>query len=149
MLGKFFNHMFFSFSFQVKTFICTSCMATAQGQWTGLLISVFLSCFILFHFCFGVGGGDLIINKIHVKIHVNWFSWQGFPNMDLIGSRLTCVVVSSIFALTCYLESTTALFNMIQWNLSITTTQRTTSLPSGAHLGGQGPPRWAPEGRHF
>ena len=23
-----------------------------------------------------------------------------------------------------------------------------TSLPSGAHLGGQGPPRWAPEGRY-
>ena len=37
---------------------------------------------------------------------------------------------------------------VIQWNLSITTTQRDTYLPSGAHLGGQGPPRWAPEGRH-
>ena len=37
---------------------------------------------------------------------------------------------------------------LIQWNLSITTTQRDTFLPSGAHLGGQGPPRWAPEGRH-
>ena len=36
----------------------------------------------------------------------------------------------------------------IQWNLSITTTQWDTALPSGAHLGGQGPPRWAPEGRN-
>ena len=36
----------------------------------------------------------------------------------------------------------------IQWNLSITTTWWDTSLPSGAHLGGQGPPRWAPEGRN-
>ena len=36
----------------------------------------------------------------------------------------------------------------IQWNLSITTTQWDTSLPSGAHLGDQGPPRWAPEGRY-
>ena len=36
----------------------------------------------------------------------------------------------------------------IQWNLSITTTYWDTSLPSGAHLGGQGPPRWTPEGRH-
>ena len=36
----------------------------------------------------------------------------------------------------------------IQWNLSITTTLWDTSLPSGAHLGGQGPPRWAPEGRN-
>ena len=36
----------------------------------------------------------------------------------------------------------------LQWNLSITTTQWDTSLPSGAHLGGQGPPRWAPEGRN-
>ena len=37
---------------------------------------------------------------------------------------------------------------MIQWNLSITTTKLGTSLPYGAHLGGQGPPRWAPEGRN-
>ena len=36
----------------------------------------------------------------------------------------------------------------VQWNLSIATTQWSTSLPSGAHLGGQGPPRWAPEGRN-
>ena len=36
----------------------------------------------------------------------------------------------------------------VQWNLSITTTLVDTYLPSGAHLGGQGPPRWAPEGRH-
>ena len=36
----------------------------------------------------------------------------------------------------------------VQWNLSITTTDWDTSLPSGAHLGGQGPPRWAPEGRN-
>ena len=39
--------------------------------------------------------------------------------------------------------------NCVHWNLSITTTLWDTSLPSGAHLGGQGPPRWAPEGRHF
>ena len=32
--------------------------------------------------------------------------------------------------------------------LSITTTLWYTSLPSGAHLGGQGPPRWAPEGKN-
>ena len=37
---------------------------------------------------------------------------------------------------------------IIQWNLSITTTQWDTSLPSGPHRGGQGPPRWAPEGRN-
>ena len=36
----------------------------------------------------------------------------------------------------------------VQWNLSITTTWWDTSLPSGAHLAGQGPPRWAPEGRN-
>ena len=36
----------------------------------------------------------------------------------------------------------------LQWNLSITTTYWDTSLPSGAHLGGQGPPRWATEGRN-
>ena len=36
----------------------------------------------------------------------------------------------------------------IQWHLSITTTYWDTSLPSGAHLGGQGPPRWALEGRN-
>ena len=36
----------------------------------------------------------------------------------------------------------------IQWNLYITTTHGDTSLPSGAHLGVQGPPRWAPEGRN-
>ena len=35
----------------------------------------------------------------------------------------------------------------VQRNLSIKTTLWDTSLPSGAHLGGQGPPRWAPEGR--
>ena len=35
----------------------------------------------------------------------------------------------------------------LQWNLSITITLGDTSLPSGAHLGGQGPPRRAPEGR--
>ena len=37
---------------------------------------------------------------------------------------------------------------MLQWNLSITTTSWDTSLSSGAHLGVQGPPRWAPEGRY-
>ena len=36
----------------------------------------------------------------------------------------------------------------VQWNLSVTTTLWETSLPSGANLGGQGPPRWAPGGRH-
>ena len=36
----------------------------------------------------------------------------------------------------------------IQWNLSITTIWWDTSLPSGAHLGGHGPPRWAPEDRN-
>ena len=36
----------------------------------------------------------------------------------------------------------------MQWNLSIATTKWDTSLPSGAHLGGQGPPRWAPGGRN-
>ena len=39
-------------------------------------------------------------------------------------------------------------FSLIQWNLSITTTSWDTSLPSGAHLAGQGPPRWASESRH-
>ena len=38
--------------------------------------------------------------------------------------------------------------SVVQWNLSITTTYWDTSLPSGAHLGGQGPPRWPPEGRN-
>ena len=38
--------------------------------------------------------------------------------------------------------------SQIQWNLSITITYWDTSLPSGAHLGGQGAPRWAPEGRN-
>ena len=38
---------------------------------------------------------------------------------------------------------------ILQWNLSITTTLWDTSLPSGAHLVGQGPPRWAPEGRNY
>ena len=37
---------------------------------------------------------------------------------------------------------------IIQWNLAITTTSWDISLPSGAHLGGQRPPRWAPEGRN-
>ena len=37
---------------------------------------------------------------------------------------------------------------LVQWNLSITTTYWDTSLPSGAHLGGRWPPRWAPEGRN-
>ena len=37
---------------------------------------------------------------------------------------------------------------VLQWNLSITTTNWDTSLPSGAHLGDQGPPRWDPEGRN-
>ena len=37
---------------------------------------------------------------------------------------------------------------LLQWNLSITTTLWDISLPSGAYLGGQGPPRWAPEGRN-
>ena len=36
---------------------------------------------------------------------------------------------------------------LLQWNLSITTTEWDTSLPSGAHLGGPRPPRWATEGR--
>ena len=35
-----------------------------------------------------------------------------------------------------------------QWNLSITTNLWDNLLPSEAHLGGQGPPRWAPEGRN-
>ena len=35
-----------------------------------------------------------------------------------------------------------------QGNLSITTALWDTYLPSGAHLCDQGPPRWAPEGRH-
>ena len=34
--------------------------------------------------------------------------------------------------------------NNVQWNLSLTTTKWDTYLPSGARLGGQGPPRWAP-----
>ena len=38
--------------------------------------------------------------------------------------------------------------NIVQWNLSITTTWWDTFLPSAAHLGGHWPPRWAPEGRH-
>ena len=42
----------------------------------------------------------------------------------------------------------TIYFIHIQWNLSITTTEWDTYLPSGAHLGGHGPPRWAPEGRN-
>ena len=45
------------------------------------------------------------------------------------------------FDVLCFVE-------VIQWNLSITTTYWDTSLPSGAHLGGQGPPRWAPGGRN-
>ena len=44
---------------------------------------------------------------------------------------------------------TTRMTSILQWNLSVTTTQWDTSLPSGAHLGGQGPPRWAPEGRNW
>ena len=36
-------------------------------------------------------------------------------------------------------------WRFIQWNLSITTTLWYIFLPSGAHLGGQGPLRWAPE----
>ena len=34
---------------------------------------------------------------------------------------------------------------VLQWNLSITTTEWDTSLLSGADLGSQGPPIWAPE----
>ena len=43
---------------------------------------------------------------------------------------------------------TTWVSYQIQWNLSITTTEWETCLPSGAHLGGKGTPRWAPEGRN-
>ena len=39
-------------------------------------------------------------------------------------------------------------WTLIQWNLYITTTLWDIYLLSGAHLGGQGPPRWDPEDRH-
>ena len=40
------------------------------------------------------------------------------------------------------------LMTLLQWNLSVMTTEWDISLPSGAHLGGPWPPRWAPEGRN-
>ena len=42
----------------------------------------------------------------------------------------------------------TVLYIKVQWNVSITTTEWDTSLPSGAHLGGPWSPRWPPEDKN-
>ena len=63
-------------------------------------------------------------------------------------SELATQWLSSIGYIMYLIQQTVAHLLLLQWNLSITTTDWDTYLPSGAHLCGQGPPRWAPEGRN-
>ena len=80
-----------------------------------------------------------ICERRHYQLHL-------FINLRLWVYWFKCIIYGNQTKQKHRLESIH--LNIIQWNLSITTTLWDASLPSGAHLGGQGPTRWAPEGRN-
>ena len=69
--------------------------------------------------------------------------WQDFARRIIAGAQHPTWQPYPHLSSSAPISSVTPTSGMIQWNLSITTTEWDTSLPSGAHLGDQ-----APEGRN-